>query len=206
MRTERLAALGLLFTACVTLPVITGTPDEPVPPPDVLRAPEDFAKIADASERSRALFTEAGKVFTHARCTNCHPADDSPRQGQAKKIHEPPVTRGAGGFGTFLVACHSCHQDQNGVDAPIPGAPMWHLAPKEMAWDGVPLPQLCAQLKDPERNGGRTLEQIIQHSAHDPLVGWGWNPGPGRVPVPGSQERFGALLTAWAEAGAVCPN
>lgn len=206
MRFERVAVLALFFTACVTLPVITGPGEEPAPvAPEVLRAPEDFAKIPDATERSRALFAEAGKVLTHARCTNCHPAGDSPTQGAAKP-HDPPVTRGAGGFGTFLVACHSCHQDANGADAPIPGAPLWHLAPREMGWAGVTLAQLCAQLKDPARNGGRDLQQIVQHSANDPLVGWGWNPGPGRAPVPGTQERFGALLAAWAEAGAACPD
>ncbi len=195
----------MLFTACVTLPVITGPEPEPVVAPAVLRAPEDFAKISDATERSKALFTEAGKVLTHARCTNCHPAGESPKQGERGKVHEPPVTRGAGGFGTFLVACLSCHQDKNGIDEPIPGAPMWHLAPAEMTWEGKSVAEICAQLKDPALNGGRALEQVIHHSAHDPLVAWGWNPGPGRAPVPGTQARFGALLLAWAETGAVCP-
>ena len=75
----------------------------------------------------------------------------------------------------------------------------------EMAWVGK-LAALCAQLKDPTRNGGRTLAQIVDHSAHDPLVGWGWEPGPEREPAPGTQALFGALVDAWVETGAECPR
>ena len=203
---SRLCAALMLIVACKTVPLATRSTPMAAPLPAELLPPESFTGIEDRTARSKALFVEAGKVLTHARCTNCHPPDDSPRQGDSKKIHDPPVTRGAGGHGTFITACHSCHQDRNSPDAPVPGAPQWHLAPKEMAWLGVSLPQLCAQLKDPARNGHRNLEQIIEHSAKDPLVGWAWAPGPGRIPAPGTQERLGALLTAWAAAGAACPD
>lgn len=197
----------LVVVACKTVPVAGPSAPEPAAPlPGELLAPESFASIEDPLARSRALFTEAGKVLTHARCTNCHPAGDSPLQGNPGKLHEPPVSRGAGGHGTFINACHSCHPDRNLPDAPVPGAPLWHLAPPEMAWQGVSLAGLCAQLKDSARNGGRNLEQIVEHSAKDPLVGWGWAPGPGRTPAPGTQERFGALLAAWAASGAACPD
>jgi mono/diheme cytochrome c family protein len=203
-----LAAAALLAVACKTVPVVTPTEPAPivVPVTAELLAPESFGHITDRAARSKALFVEAGKVLTHARCLNCHPADDAPRQGDLMKLHDPPVARGAGGHGTFINACHSCHQNRNSPDAPVPGAPLWHLAPKSMAWQGVTLAKLCAQLKDPARNGTRNLEQIIQHSAKDPLVGWAWAPGPGRAPAPGTQERFGALLTEWAAAGADCPD
>ena len=42
---------------------------------------ESFDAIGDTAARSAALFTEAGKVLTHARCVNCHPAGDRPRSG-----------------------------------------------------------------------------------------------------------------------------
>ena len=197
----------LAVVACKTAPgVIIPSPVVPAPMPQELLGPESFSGIEDPIVRSRALFVEAGKVLTHPRCTNCHPAGDTPRQGTLGKIHEPPVVRGAGGHGTFVNACHSCHQDRNGIDAPVPGAPLWHLAPREMAWHGATLPQLCAQLKDPARNGGRTLEQIAEHSANDPLVAWGWAPGGARDPAPGTQQRFGALMAAWAASGAACPD
>jgi len=41
--------------------------------------------------------------------------------------------------------------------------------------------------------------------ANDPLVGWGWAPGDGRVPAPGSQAEAAALIGAWIATGAACP-
>ena len=84
--------------------------------------------------------------------------------------------------------------------------PRWRLAPIEMAWVGQTLGAICEQIQDPKRNGGRTLKQIVDHMARDSLVGWAWHPGDGREPAPGTQEEFGALITAWAEAGAYCPK
>jgi hypothetical protein len=75
-----------------------------------------------------------------------------------------------------------------------------------MAWIGQPLGAICEQIKDPKRNGGKSLEQIVEHMAHDSLVGWGWRPGVGREPAPGTQEEFGALIKAWVDAGAHCPK
>jgi hypothetical protein len=60
-------------------------------------------------------------------------------------------------------------------------------------------------MKDPARNGGKTLAQIVEHNRHDKLVGWGWAPGADREPAPGTQEQFGAIVAAWAETGAECP-
>jgi len=88
----------------------------------------------------------------------------------------------------------------------IPGHPRWSVAPIEMAWQGQSLGQICAQLKDPSRNGGRSLELLRDHLAHDDLVAWGWNPGAGRKPAPGSQEQLGALIQAWIDSGAECPQ
>src|SRR5262249_36619810 len=34
---------------------------------------------------------------------------------------------------------------------------------------------------------------------------WAWEPGPGRIPAPGTNAEFGKLLAAWAETGAHCP-
>ena len=65
---------------------------------------------------------------------------------------------------------------------------------------------ICRQLKDPRRNGGKSLAELQRHNAEDSLVGWGWNPGPGRQPAPGSQKIFGELTQAWIDAGATCPK
>ncbi len=88
----------------------------------------------------------------------------------------------------------------------IPGHPRWGLAPIEMAWEGRSIGQICAQLKDPARNGGRDLTLLHEHFAKDDLVAWGWNPGLGRTPVPGTQERLGELIKAWIDTGAECPS
>lgn len=74
-----------------------------------------------------------------------------------------------------------------------------------MAWEGLTLGELCEQIKDPERNGRRTLPEVLEHMSEDALVGWGWSPGAEREPVPGSQEEFGDLIRAWIRTGAVCP-
>lgn len=160
---------------------------------------------ADRHERSLALFAEASKVLLHPRCLNCHPPDDRPRLGDLHLVHDPPVVRGPMDDGVPAMHCASCHQDRNLEHARVPGAPAWHLAPLEMAWLGRTPGQICAQIKDPARNGGKTLEQIWEHSAHDELVAWGWKPGHGRTPAPGTQKEFGDLIRAWIDTGAACP-
>jgi hypothetical protein len=102
--------------------------------------------------------------------------------------------------------CATCHQDHNLEVAWVPGAPTWRLAPTEMAWVGKSASQICQQLKDSRRNGGRSLRQIQEHLAHDPLVAWGWHPGHGREPAPGTQAELGVLVQAWIATGAHCPE
>jgi len=170
-----------------------------------LQPPAAFDRISNREERSRALFAEATKVMLHPRCVNCHPAGDSPLQGDQGRAHDPPVVRGPDDNGVVGMECSGCHQDKNLGHARVPGAPKWHVAPKEMAWQSRKPGALCEQLKDPKRNGNKTVAQIVEHSGHDELVAWGWAPGHGRVPAPGSQATFGALMAAWAETGAACP-
>jgi hypothetical protein len=163
-----------------------------------------FDRIADKEKRAVALFQEAGKVIMHPRCLNCHPVDDRPRQGDVMRIHEPPVERGAGGIGAAGMRCFTCHGAANFER--VPGNPKWLLAPKEMAWIGRSLGQICEQIKDRKRNGDKSVEQIVEHMTHDELVGWGWRPGLGRTAVAGTQQEFGALIKAWADSGAYCPK
>lgn len=170
-----------------------------------LKGAEEFSGIEDKTERSVALFVEAGKVIQHPRCVNCHPSGDSPLQGESGTIHEPPVRRGLGGLGVVGMRCRTCHGPDNFDPAGVPGDTKWVLAPRGMAWEGRSLTEICEQIKDPERNGGRKLKEIVEHMAEDHLVGWGWHPGTGREPAPGSQEVFGELIAAWVKTGAVCP-
>jgi hypothetical protein len=198
-----LASSLALFSATVVAKVADGGSV-------TLRAPSAFAGIRDGKKRSLALFAEMGKVIQHPRCMNCHPRTDSPTQGDAMRLHEPPVTRGLDGHGVTAMRCQTCHGDANvsfaGERGSIPGNPHWHLAPRDMAWQGRTLGQICRQIKDPARNGGKSLAALVEHNRDDNLVGWAWNPGEGRKPAPGTQARFGDLTQAWVEAGAYCPD
>jgi hypothetical protein len=173
---------------------------------DKLAAPESFAGIGDSQARSVAISTELGKVLTHPRCVNCHPAGDRPRQGDEGRLHQPPVARGPDGHGLPALRCSACHQQANFDPGRMPGHPEWHLAPREMAWEGKTLGEICNQLKDPARNGGRKVEDLIHHIGTDTLVGWAWAPGFGRTPAPGTQSQAGALVEAWVKTGAACPG
>jgi len=175
-----------------------------------LRPPAAFSSILDQHERSLALFREAGKVIQHPRCINCHPASDHPLQGEDRHPHFPAAMRGPEDMGMPGNYCIACHHETNvtPLAAPhtsIPGHPRWQLAPREMAWENKALGEICEQLKDPERNGHRTLAELHEHMAEDDLVGWGWHPGAGRQPAPGTQQILGALVQAWIDTGAACP-
>lgn len=174
-----------------------------------LRAASSFASIRDPDTRSVALFTEMGKVIQSPRCMNCHPRTDRPTQFDTMLPHQPAVLRGPGGKGMAGMECSTCHGPAN-VDfvngtGSIPGNPNWHLAPIEMAWQGKSLAAICRQIKDPSRNGGKSLDDLVIHNGQDKLVGWGWHPGKGRKPAPGTQVEFGALTKAWIDTGAKCP-
>ena len=170
-----------------------------------LRGPDAFAGIGDPAQRSIALFIEAGKVFLHPRCGNCHVADDRPRQGDDGRAHQPLVRRGPDGLGVPGLRCPTCHQDANYDEARMPGAAAWHLAPVSMALHGVALSRICSQLKDEQGNGGRSVADLVTHVTNDPLVLWAWAPGARREPAPGTAATFAALIRAWADTGAHCP-
>jgi hypothetical protein len=171
-----------------------------------LQSPSAFQSIGDRAQRSRAIFAEIGKVLTHPRCMNCHPVGDQPLQGADQRNHFPPARRAGPGD-----SCAACHTDRNvtlHVTASfqsIPGHPRWALAPLSMAWEGKSLGDICRQIKDEDRNGGRDLALLQEHIAKDDLVAWGWNPGAGRDPAPGSQDLAGRLVQAWIDSGAECP-
>jgi hypothetical protein len=181
-----------------------------VPAQESLKDPSSFNSISDKAARSRAMFLEIGKVLTHPRCMNCHPAGDHPLQGAGEE-HQPPAWREDAATGALGTTCSGCHTDANfkvvGATTyeSIPGHPRWGLAPLSMAWEGKTLGDICRQIKDTKLNGGRDLALLQEHIAKDDLVAWGWHPGPGRQPAPGTQEQAGKLVQAWIDTGAECP-
>lgn len=207
----RRLAMTLLATLSSCLVVITTLPLAAQQGPRAdLRSPESFAGISDTKARSVALFEEAGRVLTHPRCVNCHPVTDRPLQGLAGHPHQPQVFATETGIGPASMPCSGCHGRANFTligtrVGSMPGNPKWQLAPREMAWQGQSLAAICRQIKDPARNGSRDFAALIEHASHDELVGWGWQPGAGREPAPGTQALFGLLVKAWIETGAECP-
>src|SRR3989442_14712186 len=90
----------------------------------------------------------------------------------------------------------------NTADGSVPGAPNWHLAPSSMKWEGLTKQQICEEMKDPARNGGRrTGKAVIEHMKVDPLVLWAWTPGAGRTTPPISHEQFVRELEASVKTG-----
>src|SRR5882724_9244403 len=158
---------------------------------------------------SREAFLQIYKVFTSPRCQNCHPAGDSPLQGDDSHVHLQNVKRGKDGHGVYGMRCDACHQSVNlpGANLP-PGNPKWSLPAPEikMVFVGRPAGALCRQIKDPKQNGGRSLEQLFEHVSHDDLVGWAWDPGDGRSLPPLSREETSRQMRTWIDGGAACPD
>jgi hypothetical protein len=202
--------VGTIMTAALALAIATAGGDRRPLAKEALRSPSDFQPISNPAERSRAIFSEIGHLLTHPRCLNCHPAGDSPLQGADHHEHRPSAYRADG---THLATnCSECHTEQNltlheaATYQSIPGHPRWGVAPLSMAWEKKSLGEICRQLKDTQRNGGRDLAMLQEHIAKDDLVGWAWSPGQGREPAPGSQEEAGKLVQAWIDSGAECPE
>lgn len=114
-----------------------------------LKSPAEFDSISDKAARSRAMFTELGKVLTHPRCMNCHPAGANPTQGSDRHEHMPMVWREDAATGTIGTTCAQCHGAENFkvTEATsyqsIPGHPRWGLAPLTMAWQGKTIADIC---------------------------------------------------------------
>jgi hypothetical protein len=207
----RSTMVSLVASGCASLLLVLGSGVAMAQKPNELRSPSEFSSIQDPLTRSRALFTEAAKVIMNSRCMNCHPATNTPTQGNDRHTHMPPVVRGENGDGVAGNTCGGCHTEHNvrlgekASYASIPGHPRWGLAPIEMAWQGKSMGEICAQLKDTARNGGRDLALLQEHFAKDDLVAWAWNPGAGRAAAPGTQDQLGELIKAWIDTGAQCP-
>jgi hypothetical protein len=75
-----------------------------------------------------------------------------------------------------------------------------------MGWAGLSSGALCRSIKDPDRNGNRTVGEVATHMREDALVRWAWAPGGKRQPPPVRFDDFAAALSAWVQAGAPCPE
>jgi hypothetical protein len=163
------------------------------------------AQSANRAE-SLAAWSQIQAVLQHPRCLNCHQAE-SPLQGDARRPHIPLVVRGPENNGVSAMKCGACHNEMgNNETSRTPGAPHWQLAPLSMLWQGLSGGALCRSVKDPQKNGKRSLDAIVTHMGTDKLVLWGWNPGAGREAVPLAHDEFMKQVRVWVAGGAACPQ
>src|SRR5215831_511866 len=145
-----------------------------------------------ADQAGVEAFRQVASVLLSPRCVNCHAPGNAPLQGDDGRLHNMNVKRAGDGRGTVAMRCANCHQVTN---SPIlqgpPGAPDWHMPPAStpMAWQGLSTGELCRALKDPAKNGNRSVADLIDHMNTD-LVKWAWSPGPGRTVPPMSYDEF----------------
>jgi mono/diheme cytochrome c family protein len=168
------------------------------------------ASAVDAAA-SVAAFERVADVLTSPRCANCHTLTDFPRQGDDRHPHRFNVRRGPDNRGEAAMHCATCHGRANNLASGVPGADeAWRLAPLSMGWEGLSRAELCAHVKDPSLNGGRTGAAIIEH-LHTHLVEWAFSPsadahGRPRTPPPLDYASFVAAAESWIAKGEACPG
>ena len=60
------------------------------------------------------------------------------------------------------------------IPSRLPRDPHWALVPTSMAWEGRTLGEICTQLKDVRRSGGR---DVVLSSSMQPAIAWSGGPG-----------------------------
>lgn len=186
--------------------VAVAAPEKKIEPPP---------KGSVSKEEGLKAWARIYAVASHPRCSNCHVGPDNrpmwsgPSYGRTRP-HGMNVNGGASRIGAETVLCSTCHVtsdrgNPNPHEAPRVAMP-WRLAPVEAHWFGKTSQQICVQLRDPARNGGRTFEQIASHLGHDVILHWAWKPGGGREPAPHSLEAHIKDVLAWGVAGMPCPE
>jgi hypothetical protein len=189
----------------------------------IVLAEDQAGDVLPAGSVSRAdglqAWSRIEAVVTHPRCANCHvdaraipiwtPAGES-----KPRVHGMNIHGGESRIGAELIPCSTCHVTSTTANDPAPAPPHagidWQLAPVEFLWFGQSGAKICAQLRDPKRNGGRDAKGLIEHLRHDAsLSGFiprAWAPGEGRLTPPGSFEDHVKDIALWGAAGQPCPE
>ncbi len=186
--------------------VAENAPDKPAPTEVVTPKVEVSPEL---EKQGRAAFGEVYRVLLHPRCMNCHPDGDEPLQTDQSLPHKMNIGHQSTEAG---LECAACHQTQNsealGVVGGPPGAPHWGLPDRDtpLIFQGRTPAQLCAQLKNPQENGNRTLQDLLHHVSKDALVLWGWSPGGNRTVPPLSHPQFVEQFQLWVDSNGACPE
>lgn len=193
---------GLAFAASGDL-TVTPPPGGEVSPAEGLEA---WARIYE--------------VAAHPRCANCHvdaagiPMWSGPSYGSEPRPHGMHIAAGESRIGAKYVPCAACHIEQVGSNTVPHAAPftghIWMLAPSDFAWWGKSSAEICAQMRDPARNGGRDGAGLVEHILHDAelqaFITWSFAPGGTREPAPGTMQSHLDDMVIWTSAGMPCPG
>ncbi len=183
------------------------------------RVINEFPAGSVSRDEGLANWQKFYEVASHPRCANCHtgannrPMWSGPSYGKTRP-HGMNINAGASRIGAESVPCATCHTTLSKPDpdanahphTPPKVAMTWQLAPVEAEWFGKSSSYICNQLKDPERNGDRTIKEVAAHLDHDLILHWAWSPGGNRQPAPYSLQEAMDFLMKWAAAGTPCPT
>ncbi len=175
-----------------------------------LKKPDDGSISIEQGLKSWAKIYD---VVSHPRCVNCHVGSDNypmwsgPSYGKTRR-HGMNINAGNSRMGVESVMCSTCHTATTSEAAH--GAPgvkaSWRLAPVAAAWFGKSSDEICQQLRDPNRNGNRSFEDVAAHLNHDVILHWAWQPGGKREPAPYSLDEHVNDIMSWGWAGVPCPS
>ena len=168
-----------------------------------------------SKEEGLAAWKRIYEVVSHPRCANCHvgpskrPMWSGPSYGKTRP-HGMNVNAGESRIGAEHIPCSTCHAYRSGSHNTPHAAPQvaanWQLAPIEADWFGKSSEYICAQLRDPDRNGNRTFRDLAHHIDHDVILHWAWSPGGNREPAPYSLDDHINDILVWGVAGMPCHN
>lgn len=173
-------------------------------------AAQDDAALREAG---LAAWDRIYAVASHPRCTNCHVgAQDAPMwEGLsygAGARHGMNIQAGESRIGAESIPCRACHVTSDRANTRAHAAPhileAWRLPPVELDWLDETSADLCGALRDPDRNDGFEIADLVAHVQSSPFVAWGFTPGAGRSAPAGNVESLAQDIAAWGEAGAPC--
>lgn len=207
MRSVTFATISV--TAFATLAFAAGDPPAVIEPP---------AEGSVSLEEGIAAFARIYEVARHTRCANCHVEPDNipmwsgPYYGKARP-HGMNINAGESRIGAETLVCSTCHRTNENFESAAHAPPHagldWQLPPVEFQWFDKTPAEICAQLSDRGRNGGRDFiglaEHLVEDSSHRGFVLWGWQPGGGRQPAPYSLQMHVNDILEWGVAGQPCP-
>ena len=167
----------------------------------------DNSSSIDTNE-SELAFNTMMDVLSHQRCVNCHPSDNSPKQGEDQHPHKFGIVRPDS---ENEVKCNACHQDSNNSFSGVPGSPHWAVAPASMAWEGLSRIEIAKSMLDRSKNGNRSLKELEHHLTEHELVLWAWDPGVDAEGVPREKppvpkDEYIEAVHTWIKAGAIIPE